>query len=71
MSARAMKKKYADLTGTEALRVNGFGHRAPSNKPGSNHHDVYELATGKVVANLTAHEVWAFLGRVEKARGAA
>ncbi len=66
-----MKAKYADLTATEALKANGFGHRAPSNKPTSGHHDVYELATGNVVANLTAHEVWAFLGRVEKARGAA
>lgn len=48
------------LTGTEALRLAGFGHRRTSRTETTQQHEVYRLDTGEVVATLTAHEAHAF-----------
>ena len=54
--------KRRELTGTEALRLAGFTHRRPAgHDPGSSvAHEIVD-ASGNVVANLKAFEVWEWL----------
>jgi hypothetical protein len=51
----------APLTLDATLRALGYGHRATASTPKTQKHEIFRLADGAVVANLTAHEAWNWL----------
>jgi len=49
------------LTGTEALRYVGYGHRKVAKRYTNQYaHEVYHLETNEVVGHMDAHEASAF-----------
>jgi hypothetical protein len=53
-------RSLEQMTGTEALRLAGLGHRKNASAAKTYAHDVFRLDTGEVVATVTAHEAHAF-----------
>jgi len=56
-----LKEFTNTLTGTEALRYVGYGHRKVAKRYTNQYaHEVYHLETNEVVGHMDAHEASAF-----------